>query len=108
MRAGELIAEGTVSEILDAVSPDSMVRVHLLHGDDAAAARQILERHSACQEVAATGVSTLAARFDGTPQDRAAVLDLLTASGLQVTEFAVEHPTLEDAYLRVIDSGGQE
>jgi hypothetical protein len=36
------------------------------------------------------------------------VLGLLTASGLQVAEFAVEHPTLEDTFLRVMDSGGQE
>jgi ABC-2 type transport system ATP-binding protein len=108
MRAGVLIAEGAVSEIIGAVSPDSLVRVHLLHPDDAASARQILERHSACQEVAATGVSTLVVRFQGTQQDRAALLGLLTASGLQVAEFAVEHPTLEDTFLRVMDSGGQE
>jgi ABC-2 type transport system ATP-binding protein len=108
MRAGELIAEGAVGEIIDAVSPDPLVRIHLLHPDDAASARQILESHPACQEVSAIGTSALVVRFQGTQQDRAAVLGLLTASGLQVTEFAVEHPTLEDAFLRVLDAGDQE
>jgi ABC-2 type transport system ATP-binding protein len=107
MRSGELIAEGSVREIIDAVSPDTFVRVHLLRPNDAAPAREILERHPACREVATTGASTLMVRFEGTEQDRAALLGLLSAGGVLVTEFAVERPTLEATLLRVIDAGSE-
>ena len=42
MRAGELIAEGSVGEIMRAVAPDTLVRIQLLRPDDAATAQQIL------------------------------------------------------------------
>jgi ABC-2 type transport system ATP-binding protein len=105
MRAGELLAEGPVDEIMSAVSPDTHVRVHLLRLEDADTARQILETHPACHEVEAAGATTLVVRFEGTRQDLAAILDHLYAGGVQVTELAVERPTLEDVFLRVINSG---
>jgi len=108
MRAGELIAEGSVGEIMHAVSPDSLVRIHLLRPDDAATAQQILETHPTCRELTATGASTLSARFEGTQQELAGILSHLARSGVQVTEFAVERPTLEDVFLRVINPGGLE
>ena len=103
MRAGELIAEGSVSEIVQAVSPDTIVRIHLLRPDDAARAQQILETLPACRDLTATGASTLVVRSDGTPQNLAAILSQLSASGVQVTEFAIERPTLEDVFLQVIN-----
>lgn len=108
MRAGELIAEGSVGEIMHAVSPDSLVRIHLLRPDDAATAQQILETHPACRELTVTGATTLVARFEGTQQERAGILSHLAGSGVQVTEFAVERATLEDVFLRVINPGGRE
>jgi ABC-2 type transport system ATP-binding protein len=107
MRAGELIAEGSVSEIMRAISPESVMRIHLLRPDDAATAQQILETLPTCHDVTATGASTLVVRFEGTPQDRASILGQLSGSGVQVTEFAIERPTLEDVFLRVITPGGR-
>ena len=108
MRKGELIAEGSVGEIVHAISPDSLVRIHLLRPDDAATAQGILETLPSCREVAATGASTLAVRFEGTQQELAAILSHLSGSGVQVTEFAIERPTLEDAFLRIITPEGRE
>lgn len=108
MRAGELIAEGSVGEIMRAVSPDPLIRIHLLRPDDAATAQQILETLPTCHDLTTTGASTLAVRCDGTPQNLAEILSQLSASGVQVTEFAVERPTLEDVFLQVINPGGSE
>ncbi len=108
MRAGELIAEGSLGEIIQAVSPDTLVRIHLLRPDDAATAQQILETLPACHDLTATGASTLVVRYDGTAQDMAGVLSQLSASGVRVTEFAVDRPTLEEVFLQVINPGGSE
>lgn len=105
MRAGELMAEGLVSEIINAVSPDTHVRVNLLRPDDAETARQILEMHTAYRDVEAAGASTLVVRFEGTRHDLAEILGQLSTSGVEVTELAVERPTLEDVFLQVIDTG---
>ncbi len=107
MRAGVLVAEGAVGEIMNAVSPEVRVVVQLLGPSDAVMARQILEAHPACRTVEAAGASTLVAQFEGTPQDRAAILGELSRSGVQVTDFEVERPTLEDVFLRVIDTGAE-
>jgi len=107
MRAGELVAEGAVGEIMNAVAPEVRVLVQLLGPSDANTAWQILEAHPACRTVEAAGASTLIAQFEGTPQDRAAILGELSRSGVQVTDFEVEHPTLEEVFLRVIDTGAE-
>ncbi len=107
MRAGELVAEGAMGEIMNAVSPEVRVLVHLLGPSDTDTARQILEAHPACREIESVGASTLVARFEGTRQDRAAILGKLSLSGVQVTDFEVECATLEDVFLRVIDSGAE-
>jgi ABC-2 type transport system ATP-binding protein len=107
MRSGELLAEGPVDEIIRAVSPDTGVRVRLLRPGDAHAARQILETDPACRDVEAGDNSTLIFRFEGTRQVLAVILGHLSASGVQVTEFAVERPTLEDVFLRVTNTGAQ-
>lgn len=103
MRAGELIAEGSVGEIMRAVAPDTLVRIQLLRPDDAATAQQILETLPACRNLTATSASTLVVRCEGKPEDMAVILSQLLTSGVQVTEFAVEHPTLEDVFLQVIN-----
>jgi len=107
MRAGQLVAEGAVGEIMNAVSPEVRMLVHLLDPKDAETARQILEAHPACHGVESRGSSTLVVRFEGTRQDRAAILGELSRSCVQVTDFEVERPTLEDVFLRVIDSGAE-
>jgi ABC-2 type transport system ATP-binding protein len=107
MRAGELMAEGPVDEIMSAVSQDTHVRVHLLRLEDADTARQILETHPACHDVEAAGAAILVVRFEGTRQDLAAILDHLHTAGVQVTELAMERPTLEDVFLQVINTGAQ-
>ena len=107
MRSGELVAEGAVGEIMNAVSWDVRLLVHLLGPNDAETVRQILEAHPACHDVESTGASTLVVRFEGTRQDRAAILGELSRSGVQVTDFEVKRPTLEDVLLRVIDTGAE-
>ncbi|MGI8825128.1 MAG: ATP-binding cassette domain-containing protein [Chloroflexota bacterium] len=107
MRAGELMAEGPVDEFMSAAFPDAIVRMRLLRADDVATARQILETHRACRGVEAADASTLVFQFDGRRQDPAAILEQLSARGVQVTDFTVERPTLEDVFLRVTDGGGR-
>jgi ABC-2 type transport system ATP-binding protein len=107
MRAGELIAEGPIDDIVRAVFPFDRVRVQLLPADGAQTARQILETLPACHDVEVADASTLVVRVEGTREDLAAILGHLTTSDLQVTELAVERPTLEDVFLRVMKTGDQ-
>jgi ABC-2 type transport system ATP-binding protein len=103
MRAGELITEGPVDDIISAVAPHSYLRVHLLDPGDADTARRLLEEYSACRSVEVVDASTLLARFDGIRKDQAAILGQLARSGVRVTEFAVERESLEDVFLQVTD-----
>ena len=119
MRDGELLAEGSLDEMTGIVSPNAHLRVHLL---DAGArstgaagarsanldvARQLLEAQPTCRQIETEGESTLLATFEGTRQDLAGILEQLVTAGVQVTEFALEHRTLEDVFLYVTEIGAQ-
>ena len=103
VRAGELVAEGPVDQIMSAVAADAHLRVRLLDARDRDVARQLLESHPACRQLEGDGESTLLARFVGTEQDLAAVLGQLVTAGVQVTEFALERRTLEEIFLQVTE-----
>ncbi len=107
MHAGTMIAEGSLDDILDAVSPDTLVRVNLLSVHDAAAAQQLLAAHPVCHDVELRDAMTLVFRCTGRNHDLATALGHLAAHGVQVTEFAVERPTLEQALLGITAPGAQ-
>lgn len=103
MRAGELIAEGAVDEIVAAVSPDAILRVRLLDPADADTAARLIEAYPASRQVEAADPATLLARFEGADKDLAAILGQLSRSGVRVTEITIERQTLEDVFLQVTE-----
>jgi ABC-2 type transport system ATP-binding protein len=101
MRDGEMVVEGTVDDIRDAVFPDDYLRVRVLDPGDTEGAVRVLAAHPACRKVDTTDASTVLAWFEGTGADLAAVLGQLSRSGIRVTEFTLECPSLEDAVLHL-------
>ncbi|HEX8917002.1 MAG TPA: ABC transporter ATP-binding protein [Chloroflexota bacterium] len=99
MRAGELIAEGEIDEIMSAVFPESRLRVQLLDGRDGGAARAVLESIPALGPIEAQNDWELLAWYSGSRQNLPAVLGQLRASGLQVAGFALEQRSLDDIFL---------
>ncbi len=112
VRAGELLAEGSVDELTNIVSPTVHLRVRLLDAGNRDVARRLLETQPACRQIGAEGESTLPGTrlrvsFAGTEQDLAGILGQLVMTGVQVTEFALERRTLEDIFLQVTETRAQ-
>jgi len=119
VRDGELLVEGSLDEMTGILSLNARLRVHLLDAEarstgaagprstNREVARRLLETQPTCRQVEAEGESTLLAIFDGTEQDLADILGQLVTAGVQVTEFALEHRTLEDVFLYVTEGGAQ-
>lgn len=101
IRAGELVAEASVHDIVSGVFPDRYLRVHLLDRGDGEIASRLIAAHGTCRQVEQTDSSTLLATFNGADRDLAAILGQLSRSGVQVAEFTLERPTLEDVFLHV-------
>jgi len=101
MRDGELLTEAALDDMMDAVFPESNLRVHLLDPGDVETATRLLAEQPSCRQVEPMDASSLAAWFDGAEADLAAILGQLLRSGVRVTEFTLERPTLEDLFARV-------
>lgn len=110
LEAGELIAEGSVDDIMNAVFPDTYIRVGLLTPADSEAAKRFLQEFPASGHVEVRNDNTLIARFSGTRGELAALQAQLSAQGIRMTEFTMQHPTLEDAFLHITRpaTGGEE
>jgi ABC-2 type transport system ATP-binding protein len=104
---GELLAEGSVDEILGAVSETVRLRVRLLDAGNRELAWRLLEEQPACREIEARGELSLLATFTGAEQDLAVLLGQLVTAGAQVTEFALERPTLEEVFLQLTEAEAQ-
>lgn len=101
MREGELLMEAALDEMMAALFPESYLRVHLLDPADADTVSHLLAEHPGCRQVEATEPAALLARFDGGEGDLASLLGQLLRSGVRVTEYTLEQPTLEDLFARV-------
>lgn len=103
VRAGVMMAEGSVDEIVNVFSPDPRLRVRLLEPKDRETARRILDAHPACWQLESEDRSVLHCGFSGTEQDLAAILRELGSQGVEVSEYALQRPTLEDIFLQVTE-----
>ena len=107
LRAGELVAEGSRDDIVDAAAPGARLRVRLLDPRSRDAALDVLRTHPACGPIEVDGESALVAPFSGTEGDLAAILEHLGRGGAQVTEFALDRSPLEEIVLRMTETRDQ-
>jgi len=103
IRAGEIIAEGPVDDVVAALSPAARVRVTLLRPEQIQLAERALASDPRCHRIERDDEQTLVAGFAGGDEELAALLAGLLGHGLQVTQFTLEPGTLEDVFLTVTE-----
>jgi ABC-2 type transport system ATP-binding protein len=94
---GRVIAEGTSRELKASVGANSL-HVRLANADQRALAQEIVERVLGDGVLPVTEPMEVAARLE-TPAQAAAVLTALTASSVDVAQFAVGNPSLDEVFL---------
>jgi ABC-2 type transport system ATP-binding protein len=112
MRNGEMVAEGSTDEIMDAVSAEAHLRLTLLNQANRDRARRILEESLPAQtgspqdylSIADDGESSLLIHPGGTRLDVGALIEQLIRHDVRISEFALVRPTLEDVVLQVTDA----
>ncbi|MEH6991604.1 ATP-binding cassette domain-containing protein [Neobacillus drentensis] len=100
---GRVIAEGTVNELKESVGHSSL-HLNIQHSQDISNARIIVERVLRVQ----TAVSSEGGRITAPMADADRVTDLLIAlreAGIQLTEFSVQKPTLDEVFLTITGQG---
>lgn len=105
IRAGEIIAEGSVDAVIAALSRGPHLRVRVLHPSQADAAWTTIQADSTCEDLEMEDDHTVSAAFAGGDRELAELLSLLMARGIQVTAFVLERGTLEDIFLHVTELG---
>ena len=104
IRAGEIIAEGPVDEVIAALTRGPRLRIHLLDPGQAAAVLEFLERHPSC-ESAEDDSGVIVAEFVGSEDDLARLLADLVGRGVRMTSFVREGGSLEDVFLALTELG---
>ncbi|HEY7686262.1 MAG TPA: DUF4162 domain-containing protein [Gemmatimonadales bacterium] len=94
---GRVIAEGTSRELKASVGANAL-HVRLANADQRALAQEIVERVLGDGVLPVTEPMEVAARLE-TPAQAAAVLTALTASSVDVSQFAVGNPSLDEVFL---------
>ena len=94
---GRVIAEGTSRELKASVGANAL-HVRLANADQRALAQEIVERVLGDGVLPVTEPMEVAARLKTSAQ-AAAVLTALTASGVDVAQFAVGNPSLDEVFL---------
>ena len=94
---GRVIAEGTSRELKASVGANAL-HVRLANADQRALAQEIVERVLGDGVLPVTEPLEVAARLE-TPAQAAAVLTALTASSVDVAQFAVGNPSLDEVFL---------
>lgn len=107
VRAGELLAEGSVDEIIETVAPAARLHVRLLDPESRDQARRVLAASRVCQQIENEGETALLAEFSGAEEDLAAILGQLVSSGARVIDFTTEHRTLEEVVLQATEIQAQ-
>ncbi len=105
IRAGEIIAEGSVDAVIAALSHGPQLRVRVLHPTQAEPSWAVIQADSACDDLRMDDDHTVSAAFEGGDRELAELLSRLMARGVQVTAFALERGTLEDIFLHVTELG---
>ncbi|WHZ02675.1 ATP-binding cassette domain-containing protein [Neobacillus sp. YX16] len=96
---GRVIAEGTVNELKESVGHSSL-HLNIQHSQDISNARIMVERVLRVQ----TAVSSEGGRITAPMADADRVTDLLIAlreAGIQLAEFSVQKPTLDEVFLTI-------
>jgi ABC-2 type transport system ATP-binding protein len=101
--AGQIVAEGSVADVMARYASGTRLRIRLLHPDDTDRARDVLAGDSRCDGVEREDELTLLAGFVGAGQDLAELHGHLLGSGLTITHFALVPVTLEDVFLSVTE-----
>jgi ABC-2 type transport system ATP-binding protein len=98
LEAGKLVAAGAVEEILKSVSALREFVIDLLDAADAGRAAELLKKQQGVQSVTAAGKS-LEVTLQATEPEVAALLELLVAERIRITEFRERLADLETAFL---------
>jgi ABC-2 type transport system ATP-binding protein len=103
VRAGEMIAEGPVDAVINALTTGARLRVRVLSAEQVAVVMGLREADSQCEKVEADGDRSVVTLFRGDDDDLAALLARTMNSGVQLTGFGVEGNTLEDIFLQITE-----
>jgi ABC-2 type transport system ATP-binding protein len=103
---GRVIAEGTSRELKASVGANAL-RMRLMNLEQSGAARSIIERVLGGALLPTTEPAELAARLDK-PAQAAEILAALSASGIEVEQFAVGNPSLDEVFLALTGHPAEE
>ncbi len=103
IRAGEMIAEGSVDAVIGALTSGARLRIRVLSAQDTAAMVTLLEADPLCENVVADGDRSVIALYRGGDDELAALLVQAVSTGVQLTGFGVEGNTLEDVFLQITE-----
>jgi ABC-2 type transport system ATP-binding protein len=105
IRGGEMIAEGPVQAVVDALSHGPRLRIQVLDPSQAATTLAIAEEDEWCEATEQQDSHTLSVDFAGDEDALARLLASLVGAGIRVTRFTLESGTLEDIFLSVTELG---
>ena len=94
---GRVIAEGTSRELKASVGSNAL-RVRLINSEQSGAARSLIERVPGAAVLPSAEPGELSASLDK-PAQAAEILSALSASGIEVEQFAVGNPSLDEVFL---------
>ncbi|HEX6508471.1 MAG TPA: ABC transporter ATP-binding protein [Chloroflexota bacterium] len=103
VRAGELIAEGSVDTVIETLTSGARLRVRVLAPEQLGAAVGLLESNPSCSQVEADGNRSVIAVFSGSDDELAALMAEVLGAGIRLTGFGVEGNTLEDVFLQITE-----
>jgi len=103
---GRVIAEGTSRELKASVGANAL-RLRLMNIEQSGAARSIIERVLGGALLPTTEPAELAARLDK-PAQAAEILTALSANGIEVEQFAVGNPSLDEVFLALTGHPAEE
>lgn len=103
---GRVIAEGTSRDLKASVGSNAL-HVRLAHADQRAHAHELIARVLGDRILPATDATVVAARLEHTAQ-AADVLSALTAGAVDVAEFSVGTPSLDEVFLALTGHPAEE
>ncbi|HZU11308.1 MAG TPA: ABC transporter ATP-binding protein [Chloroflexota bacterium] len=108
IRAGEILAEGPVDEVIAALTEGTRLHITLLDPDGAPGAAQALRSYPGVNDVQVEEGRRLVADIEGDEAALASLLGHLVGLGLPITEFRMDRGSLEDIFLQVVDLGEED
>lgn len=113
IRDGEMLAEGSVDEVIATLAGSARLRVRLVHGASTEEASAILAARPESQDVEVDEDGSLVAALIADPNAEpdaaehrlADLLSELVSAGVPVVGFSLEGGTLEDIFLQITELG---